>query len=318
MRPLLLLCALVILAACNLQAQPVRVDSIMVIVNDVVITESEVKDSIMPALEVLYRQYGNQPAVFEQKRIELRRERIEELVARQLILYDFTNAGYNIPESIIEDNIQSRISKDFGDRTTLVKTLQEEGLTYEKYRKRIRENIIINALRDKHVSQGRLISPAKIEQYYLTNQTKFQVGDQVKLRMIVLKKTSENQEQTTLLAAEILKKIEQGASFSEMASVYSEGSQRQQGGDWDWVDRSTLRKELADVAFSLKTGEHSPVIDLEQACYIMLVEETRPAHMKALTDVREEIEKVLLMEEQERLHRQYIERLKKKAFIRYF
>jgi parvulin-like peptidyl-prolyl isomerase len=103
-----------------------------------------------------------------------------------------------------------------------------------------------------------------------------------------------------------------------MASVYSQGSQRNQGGDWGWVEKSVLRKELADLAFSLKPGQRSGVIDTPEACYLMMVEERRPEHVKPLSDVRDEIEKTLLAQESERLQKQWIERLKKKTFVRYF
>jgi len=50
--------------------------------------------------------------------------------------------------------------------------------------------------------------------------------------MIVLNKTSGDDTNTASLAGEILAKIKEGATFQEMASVYSQGSQRSQGGDW--------------------------------------------------------------------------------------
>jgi hypothetical protein len=50
----------------------------------------------------------------------------------------------------------------------------------------------------------------------------------------------------------------------------------------------------------------------------MMVEERRPEHVKPLSDVRDEIEKTLLAQESERLQKQWIERLKKKTFVRYF
>jgi parvulin-like peptidyl-prolyl isomerase len=120
------------------------------------------------------------------------------------------------------------------------------------------------------------------------------------------------------LAGEILSKIKEGAAFADMAAVYSQGSQRNQGGDWGWVEKSVLRKELAETAFSLKPGEISSVIETPEACYLMLVEEKRAAHVKALGDVRDEIEKTMLAQERARLQKQWIERLKKKTFVRYF
>src|SRR5438093_8413668 len=103
------------------------------------------------------------------------------------------------------------------------------------------------------------------------------------------------------LAEEVRQKIKDGAAFSQMASVYSQGSQRSQGGDWGWVEKSVLRKELADVAFALKTGDLSEVIDTTEACYLMLVEEKRPSHIKTLGEVRAEIEHNMLGEERKRL-----------------
>jgi len=50
----------------------------------------------------------------------------------------------------------------------------------------------------------------------------------------------------------------------------------------------------------------------------MLVEDRRPEHIKPLNEVRDDIEKTLLAQESDRLQKQWIERLKKKTFYRYF
>jgi parvulin-like peptidyl-prolyl isomerase len=115
-----------------------------------------------------------------------------------------------------------------------------------------------------------------------------------------------------------LGKIKEGAAFQEMAAVYSQGSQRGQGGDWGWIERSVLRKELADVAFTLKPGQVSDVVETPEACYLMLVEQTRAAHVRPLAEVRGDIEKTLRTQEQARIQKQWIDSLKKKTFIRYF
>jgi parvulin-like peptidyl-prolyl isomerase len=102
-----------------------------------------------------------------------------------------------------------------------------------------------------------------------------------------------------------------------MASIYSQGSQQHQGGDWGWVERPVLRKELADAAFSLAPGQTSEVIDSPDAVYLMQVEDKRTAHAKPLADVRLEIEKTLRVQQQAKLQKQWIDGLKKKTFIRY-
>ena len=119
-------------------------------------------------------------------------------------------------------------------------------------------------------------------------------------------------------AGEILAEIKNGAAFSEMAKIYSEGSQKSQGGDWGWVERSVLRKDLAEVAFTLKPGQMSDALDTPASVYLMLVEQTRPAHIKPLDDVRDEIEKTLRTQQQAKLEKDWIDGLKRKTFVRYF
>lgn len=297
-------------------------DGILAIVNNTVITRAQVLEFIAPAMDALRQQYAGQEdesSNFGQKATAIFNDGLEQLVDNQLILHDYETSGYvPLPDSFVNQLVDDRIRQRYGDRITLMKTLQAQGVTYEQFRKEVRDQYIIMAMRSKNVSQEIVISPYKIEQYYLAHQADFKVGDQVKLRMIVLNKSSPDDPSAHRMADEIMTEIKQGASFAQMASVYSQGSQKNEGGEWGWIDRSVLRKQLADIAFSLKPGEMSGVIDTPQACYLMLVEQTRAAHVKPLNEVRKDIETTLRAQEQSRLEKQWIAQLKKKTFIRYF
>jgi parvulin-like peptidyl-prolyl isomerase len=217
---------------------------------------------------------------------------------------------------VVDDLVQDRIRERYTDRVTLMKTLQGLGETFEQFRQDVRDQYIVSALRSKNIAQEITISPYKIESYYQAHPDDFKVEDQIKLRMIVLNKTSPADTNTPALANEILSKIKAGATFQEMASVYSQGSRPKESGDW--YDRSALRKELADSAFARKPGEVSDVVETPDTCYLILVEQTRPAHVKPLSEVRDDIEKNLRAQEQTRLEKEWIDRLKAKTFILYF
>jgi parvulin-like peptidyl-prolyl isomerase len=294
-------------------------NGVKAIVGNTVITYQQVEASASRAVELLRRQYATRPELYQKKLTETLNDALEDLVQRQLILHDFKASGFTLPESVTEEGVQERIHQRFGDRATLTKTLAAEHLTFETFRQQIKEQIIIDAMRGKYVSSGVIISPLKIENYYTAHQDEFKEEDQIRLRMIVLDTTAApTPEARKKLAEEILGKIKDGATFSEMAAVYSTGSQRNQGGDWGWVQRSVLRQELADTAFTLKAGERSNVIETPDACYLMLVEETRPTHIKPLGDVRDEVEKTLQAQERAKVQKDWIDRLKKKTFVRYF
>ena len=293
-------------------------DGIKAVVNDNAITFAEVEEITRPAADALRREYSAQPDVFSQKLNEALNDSLELLVERQLILHSFDTEGYKLPESVIDEMVQERIHERFGDRVTLMKTLQSQGVTFEQFRKQMREQYIETQLRYQTVQREIIISPYKVENFYLANQAKFAVDDQVKLRMIVFPKTSADDTNAVKLAQEIAVKIKEGASFVEMATVYSQGSQQHQAGDWGWIETGKLRKELAEAAAPLAPGQTSEVINTDDSLYLMLVEEKKPAQAKPLADVRAEIEKSLRVQQQAQLQKHWIDGLKKKNYIRYF
>jgi peptidyl-prolyl cis-trans isomerase SurA len=291
---------------------------ITVIVHDSVITSYEVENFAGPGIEMAQRDFRNDRAGFERKLSGLLTNSMNQLIERRLIVQDFHDSGYNLPESLLEETVKDRIRERFGDRKTMTQTLKAQGITYEKFRQQIRDQIIVEALRAKNINSEVIISPHKIEKYYNEHSKDYQLEDRIKLRMIVLKKTAEDDLQARKLADEIEGKLKEGASFAEMAGLYSQGSQRTQGGDMGWVDRDFLRKDLADAAFALKPGERSPVIETKDGCYLLLVEEAKASHVRSLSEVRVEIENTLVLAERARLSTQYVDRLKKKTFIRYY
>ena len=293
-------------------------DGVKAVVAERIITYAEVEDNTRPAADALRRQFSGQPDIFQAKLNEALNDSLEILVEHALILHSFETEGYRLPESFIDSLVRERIRDKFGDRVTLMKSLQQQGMTFEQWRKQIREQYIESALRSQNVQREVVVSPFKIQNYYDTHVGDFKIDDQVKLRMIVLNKTSEADTNAMNLAREISGKLKEGAPFIEMASVYSQGSAQHQGGDWGWIERSVIRKELGNVAFALKPGEVSAPIDAPDAAYIMLLEDRKPAHAKPLADVRPEIEKNLRIQQQVQLHKTWIDGLKKKTFVRYF
>ncbi len=291
------------------------VNGIEAIVHDSVITRQAL---ISDVLQALHDQYRNQPNVDEKK---LQAERLDQLMERQLILHDFKTSGYSLPESVIEDEVQARIKARYPDRASFIKTLQEEGITFERYRQQVRDQFIIENMRYKNVSGEVIISPHKIETYYAAHTNdlngeemiKLRVEEMVKLRILLLNKASDTDSETRRLADEILAKIKEGAAFSEMMSIYTQGSKAER----EWEKSSALKKELAAAITNLKAGDVSDVIETGDTCYIVLVEGKHPAYVRPLAEVRDEIEQMLRTQEKDRLSKQWIDRLKKKTFIRY-
>lgn len=343
-------------------------NGIAAIANSSVITVQDVRQASADIVDTYRRTYRNNPEAFDQKRISALTDKLEQLIDWQLVLHDFKNLGGTIQESYIDDLIKDRVREQFGDRVTLTKTLQAQGITYETFRQRERERVINMIMERKNVREAVLISPAKIERYYKTNLHRFSLGDRVKLRMIVLNRApSASVVDVCRLATDIRKKIAEGTAFAEMASIYSEGPDKKNGGLFGWKEERELNKGLGEIAFALKKGECSPVLGLSRAndesywiykydqagtivsgrrftgredfveervfqnqaeqegldlkpqlFYLLQVDEREEARVQALEEVRDEIERDLLLQERARLQKNWINRLRGKSFVRYF
>ena len=299
-------------------AAPQLLNAVVAMVFDSPITVDDIKIQTAPVEEELFRQFGREPSLLQQRVNEVRQTALETLIDRELIINEFETQGYAIPDSVIDEQVKERIRRQFGDRLTLTKTLQARGLTYEAYRKGIRQQVIVDALTARNVNSVVLVSPFEIEKYYQANLESYQQEERIHLRMIFLQHDPSNTDIAPRLLAEIRDKVIGGASFAEMASVYHDGSQRESGGDWGWVEKSVLREDLAEVAFALKAGDVSDVVVRDEGSYLIHVEAHRNAEPRPLEDVRADIEKTLLAEEQNRLQKQWVETLRKKAYVRYY
>jgi hypothetical protein len=265
-----------------------------------------------------------------------------------------------------------------------------------QYRDQVRERVIIQAMRGHKTQQTVVVSPHKMEKYYSENLDQYKVGEQIKLRMIFIKRgepvppaslaeqtppastnqLSQTDAETTVtttnvevtaatsttvvpnaadtattnamatasagetntpaiarepavpapppidlqrkLAEEILTKLDAGDSFESMARVYSEGKEAKEGGDWGWIGKDVLRKELNEIAFSLKAGQHSRIIETAEGYYILHVEDVKAAHTVALAEVRDDIEKILLQQQRARMQEDWVKDLRAKAYIHLF
>ena len=319
-------------AACAAQTNAF-LDGILAVVNNSVITFLEVQDPIASQIDALMRAYlPNDPTNYYARAKQIQEEQLEFTERTKLVLDDFARGEYttNWVDDAVESAIKEDIKKTYGGkRDKLIRTLQADGRTYENYKKLLREHVIVEALVHLHSAGKIIVSPAAIEKYYNDHQKDFQMEDQVKLRMIQIPQPSGSPPGTAKqMAAEILQKIEGGVPFAEMASVNSSGRGRAAGGDYGWVDRKECRTELADIAFSLKPGQRGPVVELpdERAgaatgatiCYLLMVEDVRPAHVRPLSEVQGEIEHDLQVQKGKVLEDHWIERLRAKSHVEIF
>ena len=325
MRSLIFTTVLCILTCClsAFAQQSEVVDGVAAIVNQDVITISQVRDLIGSRERSLREIYSGDALAAKVK--EMRLAAVKDLVDRQLVIQEFRKMqekGANIPDYVVDDRVQTIIRQEFGgDRAAFVRTLQAQGYTVTRFKEIEKEKIVVQAMRQSKVENNFVISPTQIQGYYNKNKMAYATPEQVKLRMIVIREGNTGDVVDTGskkdLATEIRGKVAGGAEFEHMAQMYSEDETTQQvGGDWGWIERNTLNEQLTNVAFSLRPGEVSPVVTIGNTHYILMVEAKKNAAVKPIGDVREEIEKNLIQQERLKTQNRWLDSLRQKAFIK--
>jgi peptidyl-prolyl cis-trans isomerase SurA len=310
------------LTSVSLKAQEQVVNGIAAVVNGEVITFSQVRE--LSAAQEKSAAGTYQGDELQKKIKDVRQQAIRELIDRALILQEFRKREFTIPSYIVDDSVRKIIREEFGgDRMAFVRTLQAQGFTMARFRAVEQDKITVQAMRQSKTSDNIIVSPLKIREYYDKNSAAYTTPAQVKLRMIVLHEgdasgdaSSSGAVSKKQMATEIHDKLVGGADFGSLAQMYSEDSSNENQGDWGWIERKTLNDELANVAFSLKQGEISPVIEVDNAYYILMVEAKKPAVTKPLGEVQQEIVQNLIQQEKLKTQEQWLQSLRDKAYIK--
>lgn len=303
-------------------AAPEVLDGIAAVVNGDVITFSQVRELVGTRERALKAQFTGQELVNKIK--EARMGALKDLIDRALVLQEFKKKEFNVPPRVIDERIAQIIREDFGgDRQAFVRTLNAQGYTMTKLREIERDKFIVQAMRYSNIKAELLVSPQRVNEFYSTTARKdFASEEQIRLRLIAIRKGDAGglslDDPQRAMINEIRSKVMRGARFDQLASMYSDDPTRANGGEIGWVDRKSLRPELAQIAFSLKTKQVSDVKEMEGAYFLLYVEERKQAQVKGLKEVRPDIERRLQGEDRQRMTEQWLEGLRKKAYIRMF
>jgi parvulin-like peptidyl-prolyl isomerase len=303
----------------HLHAQEV-LDGLAAVVNNDPITFSQVRDIVSARENNARANLKGQAQIEEIKKIRL--AALNELIDRQLILQEFKKMqakGAAIPPHVIDEHVETIIREQFGnDRQAFIRTLAAQGFTLERFRQIEEEKIIVQAMRGQKLGNGNsaIVAEPRIREYYDKNRETYSSEEQMHLRMLVLRKSAGEGNPRQRMMEEIREKIVGGAAFEDLARMYDEGSSDQANrGDWGWIGRHTLNETLTKEAFKLKPGQVSQIIDIDGNYYLLYCEAKKAGTTRPLSEVRDEIEKKLIQEDRQKQQREWLDKLRSKAYI---
>ncbi|MEY9605311.1 peptidyl-prolyl cis-trans isomerase C [Bradyrhizobium japonicum] len=124
-------------------------------------------------------------------------------------------------------------------------------------------------------------TPAELEKAYAEVTKQVDKVDEIHARQIVLRTESE--------ARAVLKELNDGKDFGDLAKARSIDPGASQAGDLGYFTKDQLSPEFAEVAFKLSKGQMSDPIRTEAGWHILKIEDKRKKIIGSLDDMKEEL-----------------------------
>jgi peptidyl-prolyl cis-trans isomerase SurA len=312
------------------QATPVNVpddglnlrfaNGIAAIAEDKVITVDDIRREVAPFVDRI-RQSAKSEQEFYQMLQKAQEDALQDLIDRVLIVKEFyKDEKRRVPANFIDQQLSEIIANEFdGDRSKYLAYLRSRGISQKDYRKEVEERMIYDYMRGQQRKSASTISPVKIETFYNENKERFFQEDSAYLRLIQISRApDESDDSLKARAEEVMAKLRAGASFADVARIYSQDSRKAKGGDWGWQRKSDLRKEFSDVLFALEKGQFSEPILMPEGAFILHVEDRKHAGVLPLSEVRDYIERTLRDQALRQAQEKWLEKLRRNGYVRMF
>jgi peptidyl-prolyl cis-trans isomerase SurA len=281
----------------------VLLDRIVAIVNNDIITWSELRGTIeMEARMVLEGLEGEE----KEKRIqEIRKTFLNTMIDIKLQIQEAQRAGLSVGSGETDADIKKKYNLT---EEAFIGSLKAEGLDIEGYKVKLSEQILISKIVRHKVSENILISDSDIEEYSGAHRDQYHRKEKVKIRQIFFTRPEDDslKSEAETRAEEVLRRIQNGEDFESLAREFSEDPSREFGGDLGYISRGSMLKEIEDVAFNLETGEVSKPFWSSSGLHIVKLEDRIGSYIK----------EILFEEAFQSRFEDWVKALREKAYIK--
>lgn len=291
------------------------VDRIIAKVNEKIITQSELEERVF--VKMMSLQKANvQPLPSREKAMY---DELERMIEERLLVDAGQKVGLKVDEESITKAINEIKANNGLGEGDLERMLESESKTMEEYKTSIHDQIMISRVVNFEVRKRVTVTDEEVEQYYTQHIKDYWVSEKLKLRHILFLMDDGLPEGDKRIKREkaqlALKRIRSGADFEVIAKEFSEDISASTGGDLGVLERGKMVPEFEKAAFLLKEGEVSDLVETPYGLHIIKVDKIIPGQTLPLEKVEASIKNHFMNEKMKVEYREYLEQLKKNAFI---
>ena len=180
-------------------------------------------------------------------------------------------------------------------------------------RREIEARLRVERLIDKIGSRLARPRPKDVGEYYRKHRDEFHMPEVIRASHIVKNVDESTSEEAALAAIREVQQQINGDNFADLANQFSDCQGN--GGDLGYFPRGQMVDEFDEVVFALKPGQTSDVFRTAFGFHIARLVDRRPAGVRPLPEVKDEIEELLYRQKLRRAVDDLLDRLQSKADI---
>jgi peptidyl-prolyl cis-trans isomerase SurA len=282
-----------------------QLDQIVAIVNDDVVTRSELTHSLALIKLQMTESHMALPAS-----AILRQQVLDQLINKKLQLQIAQQAGIKMTDKDVDQFIQRIADQNQVSTQTLYARLTQEGMSVSDYRKEMREQLILQKLQQQEVISHVTVSPDEITAYMHsdmwhntnTNANEYRIDD----ILIALPDTPSSQQiaDAKQKAQQMMAELQQGKKITQPV----------QETDLGWRKLAEIPNEYADQVINMKAKQIVGPIQTANGFHILKLTDLRSNNN--LEADRKQVESVLLQRKFEEAIKTWISKLRAQAFIK--
>jgi parvulin-like peptidyl-prolyl isomerase len=286
------------------------------VVNDDIITLAELNAAFAPyegGIEENYKGPDKQKYVEQQKALLLK-QMIDAMLIEQAAKK--AGAAVAVKDVEIEEVFRNMLAKNNVTMDEYTKRLASEGQTLQGIKKDIRSQMLRMRLLRSEVQAKVLVTDEEIGQYYDQHRDKYEGKEAVRIFQLLLPVPQDADAAARRKIEALANEMHQRILKAEpLEDLIARGPAGMQAIDVGFIERGTILPEVEKAAFGLEIGQISDVIESEVGLHIIRVVDKRGAGLKPIQTVRDEIKAIIEDEKVAKKYDEWIEDIRRKAFI---
>ena len=244
------------------------IDRIVVIVNDDVITDSELNQRLRETKKQLVLEKISAPPD-----AALKKQLLERMVLERLQIQLAASTGIRISESDVDRAFETVARRNNFNAEDFRKALTQKGMDITAYRLQLHDQLTIQQLLEREINNRVTVTNNEVDNFLENPQSRADMDVSYQLSHILIgipeSASPESIQAARKRAEDVRRQIAEGANFEQTAVSQSQGADALKGGNLGWKKAGELPELFLSVLKNLAVGGISDILRSPNGFHIL-------------------------------------------------